>query len=170
MSANFALTAIVFCVTDLGSPRTSYPSTMRKQNPGHQDAPTTCENQHQRNICWRMLITPADHVKTLGSWFDSNLSMSSYVTKIASTCSYFIHNIRRFRKDLSMNTSVNLVNTMVTAHLGYFNSLLYSHPSNILARLHRPKHCGQARLPIITFLSFFPLLYDLHWLPLQYRV
>ena len=43
------------------------------------------------------LIT-TENVRTLESWFDSNFTMSSHVTKTACTCFHLIHNIRQLRK------------------------------------------------------------------------
>ena len=115
-------------------------------------------------------IPTSGEVKNLGSWFDSSLSMSSHVTKIASSCFYFIYNIRRIRKYLTQNACETLVNALVTSRLDYCNSLLYGHLPTLLARLQRV-HNSATRLIYNTsrFSPTTPLLYQLQWLSVKYR-
>ena len=38
-------------------------------------------------------------VRNLGSWFDSQLSMSTYISKLCSSAFFHLHNISRIRKN-----------------------------------------------------------------------
>ena len=60
---------------------------------------------------------------------------------------------------------------MVTSRLDYCNNLLYSHPSKLFVRLQRVQNSA-ARLIHLPprFTSSYPRLYDLHWLPVWYRI
>lgn len=46
-------------------------------------------------------IAPSPEVKTLGVWFDLNLSMSVHITRICSAAFYHLYNIRKIRKYLT---------------------------------------------------------------------
>ena len=115
-------------------------------------------------------ISTSKVVKNLGSWFDNTLSMSAHVTKIASSCFYYIYNIRHIRKYLSRKACETLVNALITSRLDYCNSLLYGHPSTLISRLQRVQNSA-ARLIHNTsrFTPSYPLLLDLHWLPVKFR-
>ena len=96
--------------------------------------------------------------------------MSTYVTKVSSSCYYSIYNIRHTRKYLSRKVCETLVNTLITSGLDYCNHLLYGHPSRILTRLQHVQNSA------IRFIHLSPrfspsllLLYNLHWPPIKYR-
>ena len=40
-------------------------------------------------------IKPVSEVHNLGSWFDSNFSMSTHISKSCGTAFYWLHNIKR---------------------------------------------------------------------------
>ena len=48
------------------------------------------------------LITPCHEAKKLGCWFDQQLSMVTNINKICSASYFYLHNIRRIRKSLSV--------------------------------------------------------------------
>ena len=56
-------------------------------------------------------------VRNLGTWLDNTLLMSTQVTKVASSCFYYIYNIRRIRKYLSREVCETLVNALITSRL-----------------------------------------------------
>ena len=82
-------------------------------------------------------ISSSTEVNNLGTWFDKDLSMSTYVTKVASSRYYSLYNIRHIRKYLSRKVCETLVNAFITSRLDYCNILLYGHPSRLLTRLQR---------------------------------
>ena len=55
-------------------------------------------------------ISSSNVVKNLGTLLDNTLSMSTQVSKVASSCFYSIYNIRRIRKYLSKEVCETLVN------------------------------------------------------------
>ena len=111
-------------------------------------------------------ISSSTEVNNLGTWFDKDLSMSPYVTKVASSCYYSLYNIRHIRKYLSRKVCEKLITALITSRRDYCNSLLYDHPSRNLKRFH-----SAARLIHLSprFSPSLPLLYNLHWLPIKYR-
>ena len=116
-------------------------------------------------------IPSSKEVKNLGTWFDNTLSMSTQVSKVASSCFFFIYNIRRIRKYLSKEVCETLVNALVTSRIDYCNSLLYGHPSALLARLQRVQNSAARLIHKVSRTSpSSPLLINLHWLPVKYRI
>ena len=71
--------------------------------------------------------------KNLGSWFDSQLSMSSHISKLCSSAFFHLHNTSRIRKFLSHVETKSLVHVFVTSWADYCNSLLYGLASYLAA-------------------------------------
>ena len=46
-------------------------------------------------------IYPVPVARNLGSWFDTNISMTDHISKICSSSFYYLYNLRRIRKYLS---------------------------------------------------------------------
>lgn len=116
-------------------------------------------------------ITPSKSVRNLGSWLDSNLSMSTHISKTCSTAFYFLHNIRRIRKYLSRDATETIVHALITSRLDYCNCLFYGLPSTQINKLKRVQNaaarlvCNAPRFCLMT-----PVLKELHWLPVESRI
>ena len=80
-------------------------------------------------------VSPVSVVRNLGSWFDSQLTMSSHISKLCSVAFYHLCNIRRIRKYLSQETAGMLVHAFITSCIDYCNSQLYGLPNNQLAKI-----------------------------------
>ena len=85
--------------------------------------------------------------------------MHEHIKKTCSSSFFHIYNIRRIRKYLSRKTTESLVHAFVSIKLDFCNSLLYDLPEVHIAKLQRVQNAA-ARL----------VLYDLHWLPIRYRI
>ena len=59
-------------------------------------------------------ISPSPCVKNLGSWFDSNLSMTDHINKACNAAFYHLHNLRRIKKYLSRDSLITLVHVLTT--------------------------------------------------------
>ena len=108
-------------------------------------------------------------VKNLGSWFDSQLSMSTHISKLCSSAFFHLRNISRIRKFLSpVELTKSLVHAFVTSRVYYCNSLLYGLPESHLNKVQRVLNTA-ARLLCCAprFSHITPLMYELHWLPLS---
>ena len=75
-------------------------------------------------------VSPVSTVRNLGSWFDSQLTMCSHISKLCSVAFHHLCNIRRIRKYLSQETAGTLVHAFITSRIDYCNSLLYRLPNN----------------------------------------
>ena len=95
-------------------------------------------------------------VRNLGFWFDSQLCMSTHISKLCSSAFFDLHNISRIRKFLSPGETKSLVHAFVTSRVDYCNSLLYGLPASQL-------FCCVPRFSLITLLMY-ELYWLLHWL------
>ena len=97
--------------------------------------------------------------------------MSTHITKLSSSSFYYLYNIRRIRKYLSRRCTETLVHAFITARIDYCNSLLFGLPDYRINKLQRIQNaaarliCQQSR-----FCHISPLLFDLHWLPVKFRI
>ena len=79
----------------------------------------------------------SSHVKNLGTWLDSNLSMSVHITKACSAAFYHLYNIRRIRKYLTKECTETLIHAFISRKIDYCNSLLYGAPNYLLQKMQR---------------------------------
>ena len=110
-------------------------------------------------------------VRNLGSWFDSQLSMSSHISKLCRSAFFHLHNISRIDKLLSPEETKTLLHAFVTSRVDYCNSLLYGLPASRLNKVQRVLNTA-ARFVCCAprFSHIIPLMYELHWLPLRQRI
>ena len=116
-------------------------------------------------------IKPVKSVRNLGTWFDSNMSMSIHIGKICSKAFYGLNKIRQLRKFLNPESTKTLVHAYVTSHLDYCNSLPFGVPKYQIDRLQKVLNATARlifRIPKFDHIS--PALFHLHWLPVAYRV
>ena len=69
-------------------------------------------------------ISPSPCVKNLGSWFDSNLSMTDHINKACNAAFYHLHYLRRIKIYLSRDSLTTLVHAFITSRLDYCNGLI----------------------------------------------
>ncbi|PFX16803.1 putative RNA-directed DNA polymerase from transposon X-element [Stylophora pistillata] len=116
-------------------------------------------------------ISPSSSVCNLGTWFDPHLDMDVHITKTCSSAFYYLYNIRHSRKYLSRSSTETLAHAVITSRLDYCNSLLYGLPKYQLSKLQRVMNAS-ARFVCCAPKSchITPLLRELHWLPVCYRI
>ena len=90
-------------------------------------------------------ISPSPCVRNLGSWFDSNLSMTDHINKACNAAFYYLHNLRRIMKYLSRDSLITLVHAFITSRLDCCNGLLLNLPKVQIAKLQRVQNAA-ARL------------------------
>ena len=110
-------------------------------------------------------------VRNLGSGFDSQLSMSTHISKLCSSAFFHLHNISRIRKFLSPGEIKSLVHAFVTSRVDYCNSLLYGLPTSQLNKVQCVLNTAASFVCCVPHFSHItPLMYELHWLPLKHRI
>ena len=100
-------------------------------------------------------------VKSLGVWFDLDLSMIDHITKISSAAFYY--SIRRIRKNLTKECTETLIYTFISSRLDHCNSPIFGARERHLHKFQRVQNAAahlifqESRLYHIT-----PLLKSLH--------
>ena len=116
-------------------------------------------------------INSSKSARNIGAWFDCHLNMQSHISNICKSASYHLHNIRAIRKYLDRDTTSSLVHAFVSSKIDFCNSLLYGIPAKEIHRIQRIQNSA-ARL--ITgnqkFCHITPVLSELHWLPVKFRI
>ena len=116
-------------------------------------------------------IQVSEKVRNLGVIFDSNMAMSHQISSVCKSVNYQLYNIGKIRKFLTKDACKLLVNAMVTSRLDCNNSLLAGLPKCEIKRLQLLQNTAarivsqKSRRDHIT-----PVLYELHWLPVSYRI
>ena len=116
-------------------------------------------------------VAPASTTRNLGVLFDRNLKFDAQITKTCCAGYYYLYNIRKIRKYLTLDSNRCLVYTLVIGRVNYFNSLLYGLPRNNINKLQCLQNMA-ARLITNTprFCHITPVLCQLHWLPIGVRI
>ena len=116
-------------------------------------------------------ICPSDSVRNLGVVFDSDFSFHKHVSNICKSCFYHIRDLRRIRRHLPLSTAKTISNALISSRLYYCNSLINNIAKPDLSKLQRVQNC-LARLVLRAprFSPSLPLLKQLHWVPVNYRI
>ena len=114
---------------------------------------------------------PSDTVRHLGVVFDSDFNFHQYISQVCKSCFYHICDLRRIRSHISISTAKTISTALISSHLDYYNSLLNNIAKRDLAKLQRVQNC-LARVVLMApqFSPSLPLLKQLHWLPVSYRI
>ncbi len=98
--------------------------------------PATPALQHDFTIqLGSSTITPSASVRNLGVIFDDQLTFKDHIAKIAQSCRFALHNIRKIRPFLTQHAAQLLVQALVISRLDYCNALLAGLPSNTIKPL-----------------------------------
>ena len=118
-----------------------------------------------------MIISPSDSVCNLGVIFDSDFSFHKHISNICKSCFYHIRDLRRIRRHLPLSTAKTISNSLITSRLDYCNSQINNIDKQDLSKLQRVQNClARVVLRAPRFSSPLPLLKQLHWLPVNYRL
>ena len=99
------------------------------------------------------------------------MNLATHVNKICASALHSLHNIRKIRTYLTDRAAKTLINAVVTCRLDYCNSILHGLPANKIQKLQRVQNAA-SRLVFQAdrFTRTSPLLKQLHWLPVKYRI
>ena len=75
---------------------------------------------------------PSASVKNLGVVFDSSLNFRKHISQTCKACFYYIRDLRRIRKSLSLDLAKQIAVALVSSKLDYCNSIFfYNIPENM---------------------------------------
>ena len=104
-------------------------------------------------------------------WFDSTLSVNSHINKTCSLAFYYLYNIRKIRKYLSRETTEMMMHAFLSSRIDYCNSLLFGLPAYQIHKIQRVQNAADKLIYNESkYCGITPLLYNLHWLPVTFRI
>ena len=116
-------------------------------------------------------ISPSQSARNIGVIFDNILSMEEQVTNICRSAFYHLRNIAKIRRFLSFDTCETLIHAFITMKLDHCNSLLYGLPECLIKRLQYVQNSAARLLTCKRkFDHITPILHEIHWLPVKYRI
>ena len=84
---------------------------------------------------------------------------------------FYLRNIGSIRNMLTDDACSQLIHSLVTVRIDYYNSLLYGMPNFTLFRLRKVLNTAARTLNKIPKVSYITdILKDLHWLPIRQRI
>ncbi len=117
------------------------------------------------------VVKAVDSVRDLGAYLDKNMSMDTHIATKCCAAFMQLYNLRRIRKYLTRQATETLVHSFIFSHIDYCNALLHEVPDYQIAKLQRIQNMAAKlifRQPKFSHVS--PLLTELHWLPVKYRI
>ena len=116
-------------------------------------------------------VAASQSARSLGVIFDEHMSFHAHVSSICSSSFYHLRNLSRIRKYLTKESAAVVVHAFVTSKLDYCNALLYGLPKYQLQSLQYVQNtAARVVLQMSRFQHITPVLCELHWLPIQYRI
>ena len=108
-------------------------------------------------------LCPAESVKNLGVWFDSDFSLSKHVQNVCKSCFVQLRDFRHVMRFLTNDAPVLVANALVSSRLDYCNSLFRSLSKFTLLKLQCIQNSA-ARIVSNTsrYTSITPVLKKLH--------
>ena len=138
-----------------------------------------CSTPHQRHyidnspfIVAGVSIAPVESVRLLGVHIDSELTMSSHVSRTISSCFYQLRRMKSIRRSLPMDAAKSVINAFVISRIDYCNGLYAGIAQKQCDRLQSVLNASARFLHGGSkFDHTTPLLRDkLHWLKFRQRI
>jgi hypothetical protein len=117
------------------------------------------------------VVPLTDTVKLLGVTLDRHLTFDSHVQNVCKSAYYHIRALKHIRSSLSTDMVRTVASALVNSRLDYANSVLYNTSSGNMLKLQRVQN---ALARVVTYTKrvehIHPVLHQLHWLPIKYRI
>ena len=116
-------------------------------------------------------IASSSSVKNLGVVFDEDLSLSAHVNTVYKSIIFQLSKISHIRKYISVDVTKTLVTSLILSRLDYCNSLFCNMTSENIEKLQLlQNHAARLIYRAKKKDHVTPLLYQLHWLPIKFRI
>ena len=116
-------------------------------------------------------IKISSSVCNLGIVMDKNLTMLNQISNTCKKSFFQLRKIRQLRKYLDENTTHSLTHALISSTIDYCNSLYYNLPNAQLKKLQTVQNTAARTISYTPkFSHITPVLKQLHWLPVKYRI
>ena len=113
----------------------------------------------------------ASQLKSLGVTIDNRLSFDKQVNAVCRACNFHIRALWHIRHLLTSKFACTVACSIVGCRLDYCNAVLYGVNKTTLSKLQRVQNnLARVVLQVPRRTHADPLLYQLHWLPVEYRI
>ncbi|XP_060539382.1 uncharacterized protein LOC132709511 [Pantherophis guttatus] len=116
-------------------------------------------------------LAPTERARNLGVLLDSRLSLEEHLTAVTRRIFHQVRLIRQLRPFLDRDSLHTVTHALVTSRLDYCNALYMGLPLRSTRRLQLAQSAAARVVMGATWRSHVtPLLRELHWLPVVFRV
>ena len=116
-------------------------------------------------------ISTSGLVRNLGVLFGSELNIKKQVFSICQSAHYHLRNLQHIKDCIPCESLEINVHAFITSRLDYCNSLLTGIPKYLVNKLQLVQNAAARLITGVCKLEHItPVLYQLHWLPVEYRI
>ena len=116
-------------------------------------------------------VTSSTDVRNLGVIFDQCMTLEKHVCRVCQISYMHLRRIAKIRHLLSKQAAEQLIHAFITSRLDFCNNLLTGLPQSTLNRLQSVQNAAACLLTgTRKFDHITPILYKLHWLPVNQRI
>uniref|UniRef100_M3XIF9 Reverse transcriptase domain-containing protein n=1 Tax=Latimeria chalumnae TaxID=7897 RepID=M3XIF9_LATCH len=109
--------------------------------------------------------------KSLGVFLDASLTLERQISSVVSSGFFHLRNIRRLRLVLPHDSLSTLMHAFIASRLDYCNALYAGLPLKAIRRLQLVQNSAARVLHNVSrFDHITPMLWELHWLPIRWRI
>ena len=119
-------------------------------------------------------ITPTNAAKNLGFWFDDHMSLEKQINHVSRTCYQNLRKIGRIGSKLTKSLKIQLVHSFIHSMIDYCNGTYFALTRFLLQKLQKIQNASVRFILGLKgkdrFQSMTPLLKELHFLPVSFRI
>ena len=116
-------------------------------------------------------IEPSEKVRNLGVIFDTSMTMCNQISCLSRNITFHLRNISRIRRFLDFDSCNDIIRSLILSRLDYGNVLLLGANSTDISRLQTLQNWAAKLIFCASKKNHAsPLLRQLHWLPVRYRI
>ena len=111
-------------------------------------------------------IPPTPSTRNIGIMFDENMNLDIQIKKVCQACLFWLRNIRKIKRCLTVEFTKAPVQSLVLSRLNYCNSLYHGLPKFQISKLQRIQNSSVRLITCTPYHEHIkPVLMQLHWLP-----